>query len=96
MRPVLRVHGMATVGSIAGVVDPAAAEAMVWTIAGDDTVQTFADPLTGAFKLMALQEGLYDVMVTPQADGWLETSVLGVAVTARENTDLGTVVLDAE
>jgi hypothetical protein len=94
MRPVVRMQHNAVCGRIAGVVNPIAAEAMVWTVAGADTVQTFADPLTGGFMLVALPEGAYDVIITPTAGDWLEKTLTDVEVVARTTNDVGTIDLD--
>jgi hypothetical protein len=94
MRPVLRVQYEATAGVIHGMVDPASAVAVVMAVAGTDTITTFADVLSGAFRLMAVPEGLWDVTVTPTAGDWLEVVVEDVSVTAGAHTDLGTIVLE--
>jgi len=94
MRPVVRVRHNAVCGRIAGVVNPIESAAMVWTVAGADTVQTFADPLTGGFMLVALPEGAYDVIISPSAGDWLEKTLTDVEVVARTTNDVGTIDLD--
>jgi len=93
LRPVMRVHGMMDVGHIAGTVLPLAAEPIVWTMAGEDTVQTFADPVSGEFRLMALPEGTYDVHCEATVDGWDDATVTGVMVAPMQPTVLDTVQL---
>ena len=96
MRPVIRAQAQATAGAIAGVVDPAAARAQVWTVAGDDTVTAWADTLSGAFRLMMLPAGTYDVSIEPSAGAWSDTLVTDVTVSTGLVTDLGTVVLSED
>ena len=94
LRPVIRVRANALCGRIIGVVDPLEAAALVWTVAGEDTVRTFADPLTGAFMLVALPAGAYDVTITPNAGDWLEKTLTDVEVVIGTTNDVGTITLD--
>ena len=95
LRPTLRMHGMQDVGHVAGVVMPPDAEALVWTVAGEDTVQTFADPLSGQFRLMALPEGVYDVRFAATVGTFADTTVSGVPVAPMQPASLDTVQLRA-
>ena len=96
MRPVIRAQAQATAGAIAGIIDPAAARAQIWTIAGDDTVTAWADTLSGEFRLMMLPAGSYDLLIEPSAGAWADTVMADVAVTAGLVADLGTVVLSED
>ena len=93
LRPVMRMHARARVAHIGGTVLPLAAAPLVWTVAGPDTVQTFADPLSGHFRLMALPEGTYDVHIEATAPGWTDTLITGVTVAPMQPADLDTVTL---
>jgi len=95
LRPVIRVCVDAISGRVAGMVDPAAARAAVWAVAGEDSVMAYADTLTGAFDLGPLQAGTWDVSVLPTVAGWADTTLADVAVAAGQVTDLGTVTLTA-
>jgi hypothetical protein len=95
LRPVLRVCSERNVGHIDGTVLPLEAEPIVWTVDGLDTVQTFADSESGAFRLMALPDGVYDVRFSPTMDGWLDSTVADVPVVPMQVTEMDTVVLEA-
>ena len=94
MRPVVRVQEDTSAGHIIGMTVPVEALAMVWTVAGSDTVTTFADVETGAFMLSTLPVGTYDLNFVPTGEGpYTEVSMTGVEVTAGNTTDVGTVAL---
>jgi hypothetical protein len=94
LKPVIRVVAEATSGTISGLVLPAAAQATIWTVAGSDTVTAEADESSGAFKLMALPEGSYDVRVDHTAGAFRDTVITGVAVVRGQNTSLGVISLN--
>jgi hypothetical protein len=96
LRPVIRVIVDAISGAVAGTVEPAAAEARIWTVAGPDTVATYADASTGEFAFTRLEEGSYDLHVEATAGAYVDALLEAVAVAAGETTQVGTVTLDAE
>lgn len=93
MRPVIRIVVDAVSGRLQGVVDPAAARAAVWAVAGGDSALAWADTLTGAFAFGPLAAGTYDVSILPTVAGWADTTVAAVAVPAGGFADLGTITL---
>ena len=95
LKPTIRVIPMVISGSIAGQVLPLDAQPTIWTVYGTDTITTYAD-LQGFFKLMALYQGTYEVNITP-ADTMVyrDTVITGVQVLANQETDIGTVTLQA-
>lgn len=95
MNPVIRVVVDATSGTIGGTVVPVDARAMVMTLVGADTVSTYADTLTGDFRLMALPAGSYDLEISATAGAWEDSLVNGVEVSAGADTELGTISLEA-
>ncbi|MFO7610742.1 MAG: DUF4382 domain-containing protein [Candidatus Krumholzibacteriia bacterium] len=95
MRPVIRIVVDAVSGRLQGVVDPAAARAAVWAVAGGDSALAWADTLTGAFAFDPLAAGTYDVSILPTAAGWSDTTLVGVEVQAGASADLDTVSLVA-
>ncbi len=95
LRPVIRVCVDAVSGRLTGLIDPAAARAAVWAVAGSDSVLAYADTLTGAFNLGPLAAGTWDLSVLPTVAGWADTTLAGVVVSAGGTTDLGTVALTA-
>ena len=96
LMPVIRATNQAITGNIGGVVTPFGARAVVYAIAGDDTLSTtFADENNGEFLLVGLEEGEYDVSVEPREEGFEGTRFEGNSVTVNETTDVGTIELDA-
>jgi Domain of unknown function (DUF4382) len=96
LSPRLRVQENDSAGCIIGLVSPVEAEAKVWTVAGTDTVSTFADVETGAFQLSALPAGEYTLNFTPTGDGpYIDAALVGVEVLAGQTTDIGTFMMIA-
>lgn len=94
MRPVIRIVVDAASGNIFGTIDPVNARAKIMTFVGDDTISTYADTLSGDFRLMALPAGMYDVEIATTEGAYRDTVLADVSVTAGAETDLGVVVLD--
>lgn len=92
MTPVIRCQPKVVSGEIAGTVMPVDAQASIWTVAGSDTVTTMA-AADGSFKLMALPEGTYTLVVESRNSAYLGTSVSGVAVARGQTTNVGTITL---
>ena len=62
-----------------------------------ETVTTVSDTTNGSFKLTALLSGNYNLTFSPAAyTNYKDTSVTNVSVTAKQNTDLGAVVLSTK
>jgi len=95
LKPTIRVVPIVISGSISGQVLPLDAQPTIWTIYGTDTITTYSD-LQGFFKLMALNQGVYDVNIIP-ADTMMyrDTVVSNVQVIANQNTDIGTIILES-
>lgn len=96
MKPTIRVVVDQISGGLEGVVMPVEARAMIWTVAGADTVTAWADTLTGAFGFPMLEQGSYDLNIEETAGAYRDTVLTGVGVTAGQVTDVGTVTLEAE
>jgi hypothetical protein len=96
MKPVIRIIVDQTSGALQGVVEPVDARAMIWTVAGDDTVTAYADTLSGGFAFGMLPAGSYDLNIAATAGAYADTVLGGVAVAAGQTTDVGTVTLQAE
>lgn len=93
MRPVIRVIANVISGSISGVVSPASAHALVSTMAGLDTLTTYANVTSGGFMLMALPAGIYSVTIHSGVDAYADSTLTGITVVAQQNTNIGTIVL---
>jgi hypothetical protein len=97
LQPVIRATNEAITGNIGGVVEPFEARAVVYAIAGSDTLSTtFADEDNGEFLLVGLEEGSYTVSVEPRDEGFSGTELEGVEVTVGETTTLEAIELDSE
>lgn len=97
LKPVIRVSNEAETGNIGGVISPIEAMAVVYAIAGEDTLSTtYADEETGEFLLMSLTEGSYDVAIVPGEAGYESKRIEDIEVEKGETTDLGTIELDSE
>ena len=94
LKPVVRVQEDTSAGHIIGVIDPVEAEAMIWTVAGTDTITTYSDATTGEFMLSTLPVGIYGLNFVPTGEGpYTDISMPGVVVNAGETTDVGTVLM---
>ena len=91
LMPVIRMVENHLAGSIHGIVVPSAA--VVMTMVGTDTVQTYPHPATGAFHLPMLPAGLYDVTLQPLVDAYVDSVITDVDVVAGQSTDLGLIEL---
>lgn len=96
LKPVMRLMVDGISGSISGTVEPVESRALVLALSDGDTVITYADTLTGNFRFPMLTAGSYDLELSATAGAYRDSTLTGVVVTARQNTDLGTVVLEAE
>lgn len=92
LRPTIRVQANVVSGTISGQVLPIDANAAVSTIVATDTVATLADT-SGFFKLMALPEGTYSLRINPSNQIYRDTTITGVTVVRKQETNIGTVTL---
>ena len=93
LRPVIRVIANIVSGSISGIVSPASANALISTVAGLDTVTTYANVTSGGFTLMALPAGLYAVTIYSGNSAYADSILTGITVIAQQNTNIGTIAL---
>lgn len=91
LTPVIRIVSDVISGTISGLVTPF--EAQVTAADLDDTISTWTDLTTGAFKLMALPAGTYDVTIVPNDTLYADSTIVGVSVVAGQDTDLGSITL---
>lgn len=92
LRPVIKATNNAVTGAVAGTVDPAEAEPVVYAIQNSDTLgTTVANTSTGEFAIIGLEEGSYDISVNPRNDNYQTVDTSGVDVTIGETNDLETI-----
>lgn len=97
LKPVIEATEKAITGNIAGVVNPAEAQPVVYAIAGSDTLSgTIADTTNGDFRLIGLEEGIYDVSVEPRNEDYQPATVEDVEVEVEATNDIGTVELNQQ
>jgi len=94
LKPVLRAVELEAAGTITGEVTPAESLPWVYAIANEDTVAGTKAESTGAFTIIGLPSGTYQVSIVPSEDGFGSAVVPNVSVTSRDTTDIGTVELE--
>ena len=97
LKPVIRATNQAITGNIGGVIEPFDARAVVYAIAGEDTLSTtFADEENGEFLLVGLEGGSYNVSVEAREEGLTPAMFTDVEVEVGETTELGTIELESD
>ncbi len=96
LKPVLRTVSVEEQASISGTVLPIEAEPYVYAIAGEDTVGTQPDE-NGDFRLIGLDEGMYDVWFNPTNDAYVDSLVEDIELDEGEQFEFEeTVELEEE
>tara|TARA_R100000908_G_scaffold65344_1_gene54559 strand:- start:91 stop:939 length:849 start_codon:yes stop_codon:yes gene_type:complete len=96
LKPVLRTVSIEEEASISGNVLPLEANPFVYAIAGDDTVGTQPDD-NGDFRLIGLEEGIYDVWFNPTNDAYVDSLVEDIELDEGEQFEFEeTVQLEEE
>lgn len=93
LKSVIRAYAKAATGIISGVVNPYVEGTMVSTELNGDVVSAYVEEGTGAFKLIGLPEGEYDISVDAGED-YEPVTRTGIDVVAGETTDVGVIVLE--
>ena len=85
LKPVLRTVELDNTGSISGVVMPVEAQAWVYTVTtSDDTVSTTPDE-NGAFTLIGLNDGTYNIWVEAGNEMYADSSITGITIETNED-----------
>jgi len=92
LKPTIRLTAVALSGSVSGVVLPPDVATTIWTVSDSDTISTYSD-ITGAFKLMTLPAGTYDINITSANPAYRDSVITDVEVLAGADTDIGTVTI---
>ncbi len=92
LKPVIRAYAQAETGIISGVVNPYVEGTMVSTEVEGEPVSTYVEEETGAFKLIGLPAGVYDIVVDAGED-YDPVTVDDIEVVAGETTDAGVIDL---
>jgi hypothetical protein len=93
LKPVIRLVPTIISGTISGKVNPVNAAGYIYAISGSDTIVTVAEPIFGAFMLMALPQKTYKVEVFSSDAAYNDTTIYNVVVVAQQNINLGTINL---
>ena len=92
LKPTVRVVVNDLIGQITGHLLPEGTAATVFALQGPDTLQSTVAHPDGRFTLGALAAGSYQVAIHP-AQGYRDTTLGGVSVSAGQTTDVGDVTL---
>jgi hypothetical protein len=92
LRSQIRIFTKSKSGRIEGRVLPAAANATVMAINGNDTA-TAKPEREGEFRIVGLKAGTYKVFIDATSNNYMDSVVNNVLVRHNEDTKLGTIVL---
>lgn len=92
LKPVIRTFTEATSGAIKGNVQPAAAQATVFAIAGTDSLSAIPDAATGNYLIRGVPAGSWKV-VADGNNGYADHSIDNVAVSLGQVTVVDTITL---
>lgn len=95
LKPVIRIIEDENTGSITGIIEPTGFQSYVMAVQGEDTLSTYSDEEDGAFSILGLDEGTYEVTVQPSDSQYADSTITGVEVIEDEETDLGTIELES-
>jgi hypothetical protein len=92
LKPVIRTFTEAESGAIKGNIQPAAAQATVYAIAGTDSLSAIPDAVTGDFLIRGVPAGTWNV-VADGNNGYVDQTVSDVPVTLGHVTLVDTITL---
>lgn len=92
LKPVIRVFTEALTGSIQGVVSPADAKPYITAFNESDTAATYADSVTGFFRVRGLPEGTYSLEFL--MEDYNDTILSDISVTLGEITELDSIHIE--
>lgn len=92
LKPVFHFYTVSTTGSIEGQVIPREAMPVISVYNSTDTLYAIPWYEEGGFKVRGLSDGTYTVFVNA-SNGYMDTTIKNVTVTAGKETELGTITL---
>lgn len=92
LKPVFHFYTVSTTGSIEGQVIPREAMPVISVYNSTDTLYAIPWYEEGGFKVRGLSDGTYTVFVNA-SNGYMDTTINNVTVTAGKETKLGTISL---
>lgn len=93
LHPVIRPVNTNTDGNIKGSITPDTLHTYVVATGQTDTASTYADTTSGAFKIMGLHAGTYNVHFYVGSRAYQDTTISNVEVNAGDDTDMGKVTI---
>ncbi|WP_298901380.1 DUF4382 domain-containing protein [uncultured Psychroserpens sp.] len=94
LKPVLRASAEISTGTISGSISPIDVQTEISVTVGDDIVSTYADE-NGAFLLVGLPGGVYDITITPDPESEFSEEIIeNIEVVVGENTVVETIYLE--
>lgn len=95
LQPTIRFQVLDVAGDLAGIVEPPEARALIAVSQGGEVITTtYADEVTGEFKVVGLASGSYTVLVVSREDESVFADFTGVEIERNTTTDLGTITLE--
>lgn len=106
LNPVVSAKDLTETGAVSGTIQPATARAVIYAIAGADTVSStysVEDPSifpagqqvqAGDFELLALDGGPYNLIIHPLLGNFKDTTLSNIRVVTQQKTQIGTITLD--
>ncbi len=94
LQPVIRAISQAESGNIGGSVQSDAEALITAYLDGEEITSTYADPETGSFLLVGLEEGSYTIVIEPGSENYISTQIEDVEVIIGETTDLEEIELE--
>lgn len=92
LKPVIRTFTEATSGAIKGNIQPAAAQATVYVIAGTDSLSAIPDGVTGNYLIRGVPAGTWKV-VADGNNGYTDQTINNIPVTLGQVTVVDTITL---
>ena len=92
LKPVIRTFTEATSGAIKGNIQPAAAQATVYVIAGTDSLSAIPDGVTGNYLIRGVPAGTWKV-VADGNNGYTDQTINNIPVTLGQVTVVDTINL---
>jgi hypothetical protein len=93
LKPCLRIFVPDHTASIKGIVLPRDAKPVVAAIFNGDTLVAIPERYSGRFKIRGINSTTADIFINATANGYQDSTIVGVPLTIGKETDIGTIEL---